>query len=102
MSSKKSLLVLFVAILFMMGGVFSEGWCWEKWKKDDPITDEWIILDILIARPLGIAAGVLGSGVFVLSLPYTIPTNGVHKAADTLIKRPFQFSFARECPDEDM
>jgi hypothetical protein len=98
----KRMLVLLVAILFMMGGIYSSGWCWEKWKNNDPTTDEWVMLDILIARPLGIAAGIIGSGVLVLSLPFTIPTNGVNKAADILVKRPFQFSFSRECPDEDM
>ncbi len=102
MRSFKRMLVLVVAILFMMGGIYSSGLCWETWKKDDPITDEWVMIDILIARPLGIAAGIIGSGVLVLSLPFTIPTNGVNKAADTLVRRPFQFSFSRVCPDEDM
>lgn len=98
----KRMLVLFLAILFITGGIYSSGFAWEKWKKDDPITDEWMMIDILIARPLGIAAGILGTGFFVLSLPFTIPTKGVEEAADTFIKKPFKFTFSRKCPDEDM
>ncbi|OGP76609.1 MAG: hypothetical protein A2V86_02040 [Deltaproteobacteria bacterium RBG_16_49_23] len=60
------------------------------------------MFDIIIARPMGIVAGILGTGIFILALPYTIPTGGVDEAADTFIKRPFKFTFTRKCPDEDM
>ncbi len=98
----KKALLIFLTVSFLTGGVYSNGFCWEKWTKNDSITDEWTVMDILIARPLGIAASIFGAGVFVLSLPFTIPTGSVEKTADMLIVKPFHFSFERELPDDDM
>ncbi len=74
----------------------------EQWTPNDASTDLWKAIDILIARPLGLGAGILGTGIFILSLPYTIPTGGVDEAIETFIIKPFKFSFMRKCPDEDM
>lgn len=95
----------FISLLlgsFLLFGSYSQGFSWEKWTKDDPITDEWIIMDILVARPLGIVAGIVGGGLFVLSLPFSIPTQNIGKMSEVLIERPFKFSFRRELPDEGM
>jgi hypothetical protein len=70
--------------------------------KDDPITDEWNTVDLLIARPFGIAAWIIGTGVFILSLPFTIPTRSVEEAAQMLVVKPFKFSFEREFSDENI
>ncbi len=95
--------LLIVVIMSMMTGfLLPEAFAQGNWKPNDPTTDEWMMLDVLVARPLGIVAGVLGTGVFILSLPYTLPTRGVDQAAEIFIKRPFKFSFTRPCPDEDM
>jgi hypothetical protein len=59
------------------------------------------MLDILFARPLGVAAGIIGTGVFIVSLPFTIPTGSVNGAAEMLIVEPFKFSFSRKYNDED-
>ncbi len=102
MKTFKRELSFFLILSFLVFGFYSEGLSWEKWTKDDPITDEWIVMDILLARPLGIVAGIVGSGLFVLSLPFSIPTQSVGKMSEILIERPFKFSFKRELPDEAM
>lgn len=94
--------VVIMTVLSLLGGLVPHGFAQETWKANDPSTDEWMMLDIVVARPLGILAGLLGSGIFVLSLPFTIPTNGVDQAAKIFVIRPFKFSFTRPCPDEDM
>ena len=91
--------ILVTSLIF--GSISSNGFCVETWSKQDPITEEWNVIDLFIARPLGIAAGILGTGLFILSLPFTIPTGGVDDAADMFIFKPFKFSFEREFPDED-
>jgi hypothetical protein len=78
------------------------GWAEEKWTKDDPLTDEWNIIDLVLARPLGVVAGIFGTGVFILSLPFTIPTGSVDDAAQMFVVKPFNFSFVRKFPDENM
>jgi hypothetical protein len=60
------------------------------------------MMDILFARPLGIAAGIIGTGIFVVSLPFTVPTGSVNDAAEMLIVEPFKFSFTRKYNDENM
>lgn len=98
---KKSFLI-FLTISLVIGGLYSRGLTLEKWDKDDPITDEWNLMDLLIVRPMGIGAGIIGTGLFVLTLPFTIPTRGVDDAAKIFILNPFKFSFVREFPDENM
>ncbi len=102
MKAYKNLLISLLIVSFLLFGFYSQGLSWEKWTKDDPITDEWIIMDLLVARPLGIVAGIVGSGLFILSLPFLIPTQNVEKMSEILIERPFKFSFTRELPDEGM
>lgn len=97
----KAFLIFLVSVM-MAGGIHANAFAWDNWNSNDPITDEWKMFDIIIARPMGIVAGILGTGIFILALPYTIPTGGVDEAADTFIKRPFKFTFTRKCPDEDM
>lgn len=93
--------VLLVSVL-LATTAHSKAFAWDQWDRNDPVTDEWKVFDVVIARPLGIAAGILGTGIFILALPYTLPTGGVDEAAETFIKRPFKFTFTRPCPDEDM
>ncbi len=54
-----------------------------------------IVLDVLLARPLGIASIALGAGVFIIALPFTLPTRTVGTAADKLVAEPFRFTFIR-------
>lgn len=58
-------------------------------------TAETMIVDLLIARPAGLAATALGSAVFVLSLPFTASTGSVDVAARKLVQDPVNFTFAR-------
>ena len=98
---KRAFLISVVISLGIMN-LYTAGWTEEKWNKDDPTTDEWNIMDLLIARPMGIAAGIFGTGVFILSLPFTIPTGSVDEAAQMFVVKPFKFSFVRKFPDDNM
>ena len=95
---KGFMLILVASVI--VGSLYSGLWAADERNPDDPIVDEWNMLDILFARPLGIAAGIIGTGVFIVSLPFTIPTGSVNEAAQMLIVDPFKFSFTREYNDE--
>jgi hypothetical protein len=58
-------------------------------------TAEKMIVDLLIARPAGLAATVVGGAVFVLALPFTASTNSVDLAARKLVEDPANFTFSR-------
>lgn len=102
MKGIKKAWLIFVTLSLVLGSFYTMGWAEEKWTKDDPLTDEWNIIDLLLARPFGVAAGIIGTGVFILSLPFTIPTGSVDDAAQMFVVKPFNFSFVRKFPDENM
>lgn len=109
---RKTFLAL-LAFVMIIGPMGQPLLAWESWKKNDPITDEWNMLDLLVARPLGVAAAIAGVGVFSVSLPFTItvdivsgmngkPPSAVRDSAEMFMLKPLKFSFTREFPDENM
>ena len=72
------------------------------WAQHDPIEDEWNGMDLIFARPASALAGVVGTALFIVTLPFTASTKSVDKSAEMFIVRPFQFAFEREFPDEDV
>ncbi|KUM39837.1 hypothetical protein [Pseudomonas sp. EpS/L25] len=54
-----------------------------------------MIGDLLIARPLLIAATVIGAGAFVISLPFTAAGGNVGKAGKALVVEPGKAAFVR-------
>ena len=51
--------------------------------------------DLLILRPVGVAALVGGSALFVLAAPFAALTGNTKETARTLVKTPFDFTFRR-------
>lgn len=54
-----------------------------------------VIMDIVIARPFGFAALVIGSAFFVVTFPFAAMSKSTSKTADTLVGEPFRFTFVR-------
>ncbi|MGZ3636023.1 MAG: hypothetical protein ACXWMO_11735 [Syntrophales bacterium] len=52
-------------------------------------------MDILLVRPVSLAATVVGTAVFIVSLPFSIPSQSVGTTARTLIAEPFNYTFTR-------
>ena len=63
--------------------------------RAEDVSAEAMIADGLLLRPAGIAATVLGTVVFVVTLPFSIPTRSVDKAAQKLIVDPVRYTFVR-------
>lgn len=51
--------------------------------------------DALLVRPLMFVGTILGTGVFVVSLPFSALGGNVGEAADTLVVTPFKATFKR-------
>ena len=56
--------------------------------RTEAVSAEAIIADGLLLRPGGLVATVVGTAVFVVTLPFSIPTKSVDKAAQKLIVDP--------------
>jgi len=95
-------LTFFLTISMIIGSLYTGLWALDERSMDNPTTHEVNIVDLLIARPLGVVAGIMGTGIFVVSLPFTLPTGGTKDAARMFIVEPFKFSFTREFNEEDM
>ena len=97
---KKAIYLLLLASL-LIGFLGSNGWAQtqEEFKVSN---DELNILDLFIARPLGIIAAAGGTVLFVASLPFTLPTRSVEDSFNLFVVAPWKFSFVREFPDENI
>jgi hypothetical protein len=51
--------------------------------------------DLIIARPLLIAATVIGAGLFVISLPFTAAGGNIGEAGQALVVEPGAAAFVR-------
>jgi hypothetical protein len=63
--------------------------------RTEDVSAETIIADGLLLRPGGLVATVVGTAVFVVTLPFSIPTKSVDKAAQKLIVDPARYTFVR-------
>ena len=59
------------------------------------VSAETILVDGFILRPVGVLATIVGSVAFVVTLPFSIPTRSVDKAAQKLVVDPAKYTFAR-------
>ena len=59
------------------------------------VSAEAIIADGFILRPAGVLATIVGSVAFVVTLPFSIPTRSVDKAAQRLVVDPARYTFVR-------
>jgi hypothetical protein len=64
-------------------------------------TDEAIVADTLVLRPIGLASIVAGAAVFIASLPFALLTGSTGKAADRLIGDPVRYTFTRPLGEND-
>ena len=87
-SCKKFTALVFSIILFFL------------WATPCPALDDArFVIDPLIVRPLGVGSTLVGTAVFIVALPFTIPARSVGKAADKLIMAPARFTFTRPLGD---
>ena len=57
---------------------------------------DWqMVGDIVVARPFGMVITLVGSALFVVSLPFTALGGNVKEAADTLVVGPAKETFVR-------
>jgi hypothetical protein len=65
----------------------------------DETDDIMVVGDLVFARPLGIIATAIGSAVFFVALPFTIPSGSVQQTGDVMVGEPFNFTFRRPLGD---
>ncbi len=56
---------------------------------------EAMVADALVARPIGLVTTVVGSAVYVVSLPFSLLGGNEKQAREKLVKEPTAFTFKR-------
>lgn len=94
---KRSIMVAALVLATALGGVTrakaANGAC-----SVDPGA---VAVDAIIVRPVSLVATVLGGVVFVVSLPWAVPSKSVHRAAQSLVVCPARTTFNRPLGDLD-
>ena len=60
-----------------------------------------MFLDAALARPLGLATTIVGTGLFVVTLPFTAPSGSAEEAGRGLIGMPGGWTFVRSLGRSD-
>ncbi len=90
---KKKAIAMFVACALIMSSVpaFAEP------PKDGMV----IVADVLFARTTGLVAIVVGSAMWIVALPFSIPSGSVDRASQLLVVDPCKYTFVRPLGDFD-
>jgi hypothetical protein len=95
-SRMQSGVALIVAVLFLWATSLVHAAEDSYMAKDrGDVSAEAIIVDGLVLRPAGVVATIVGATVFVVILPFSIPTKSVDKAAQKLVVDPARYTFVR-------
>jgi hypothetical protein len=98
---KKSLVFLIAAVLLITWAASP-----VLAKRKQSITGEdrnavSMMFDLVVLRPLGLVATVVGTAFFVVSLPFSILGGNTGEAAKKLMVEPAKYTFSRPLGAED-
>ena len=91
--AKRSLVIAIIAALLIVPFA-STGLAEEYFEREDPSGGE-MMYDFIIVRPIGIAATVIGSVFYVVSLPFSLLGDNSGEAGEALVKEPAAYTFKR-------
>ena len=91
--AKRSLVIAVIAALLIVPFA-STGLAEEYFEREDPSGGE-MMYDFIIVRPIGIAATVIGSVFYVVSLPFSLLGDNAGEAGEALVKEPAAYTFKR-------
>ena len=90
---KRSMILLLIAAMIFIP--FGTSALAQSQDIDNEITAEAMAADLLVIRPLGIVASVVGTAVFIVSLPFSALGGNTKTACQKLVKDPAKFTFTR-------
>ena len=86
------ILLLVAAMVFIPFGTSALA---QSKAVDGEISAEAMAADLIVIRPLGIVASVLGTAVFIVSLPFSALGGNTKTACRKLVQDPAAFTFTR-------
>jgi hypothetical protein len=104
MKHKILLAMLVVSLVYVWGSEGIAGQIGYRIREDKdfaiktppgPPSSSVVAVDALIARPLGLATTIAGTGVFLVTLPMSLTSGSTENAAWGLMGRPGAWTFVR-------
>jgi len=91
-AKQPTVLLLIITLVFIPFGTsaFAAGQ-----TVDEENSGALMTADLILVRPLGIVATVLGCAVFVVSLPFSVIGGNTKQASQKLVKEPAAFTLTR-------
>lgn len=86
---RKSLVAAAIALWAMMPGFVNAA------DVTDRPSGMEMTADAILARPLLLISTVVGTGIFIVSLPFSALGSNVKEAGSTLVATPFKATFVR-------
>lgn len=83
--------VLFTILLSMASVSFAE----YGYYEDDQLDDQEVIVDLLLARPLGLVGSVVGLAVQGVGLLFSVPGENYAETGVILVEDPLNYTFNR-------
>lgn len=83
--------------VLLLGMVITPAYCQEMEKKSYRATGraEAYIIDLLVARPIGIAACALGFAGLIATAPFAATSGSSKQAFDAFLREPGEYTFTR-------
>ena len=99
---KKKSLVFLVAAVLLFTWAASPALAKEKqYIAGEDRNAVSMMFDLVLLRPLGLAATVIGTAFFVVSLPFSALGGNTGEAANKLVVAPAKYTFSRPLGAED-
>jgi len=83
--------VLFTILLSMTSVSFAE----YGYFEDEQLDDQEVIVDLLLARPLGLVGSVAGLAVQGVGLLFSVPGGNYAETGEVLVEDPLNYTFNR-------
>ena len=92
--SKKTIILMIVTALVVVP-FGTSALAQDTFTEAEETTGGKMAVDLLLVRPVGIAATLVGSVIFVVALPFTLISGDTQHSLDKLIKEPGKYTFDR-------
>jgi len=79
----------------LASGVYSTGYYEDEIQRKTDPTGAAMVVDAVFARPMSAVGFVVGTGVFLVMLPFSLLGGNVVGSAEKLVGHPFQSTFMR-------
>ncbi len=94
---KRSIVILLVAALTVIP--FGAGPLAQIKPEEESINSGEMMIDTVVFRPLGFVGTVLGTTMWLVSLPFSIPGGNEQDVRKKLVNEPARYTFKRTLGD---